>query len=532
MKEKKEKTRKTPFSDMSVSLKFIVLDFWLLLAVAMVFSAMLRAISAAQKEKYTQMERTVITASEQITDMAVDTAVAIAKNIYSNETIYTFLNKKYASSSEYYEAYYPLQQNTAMRIADTNVVNGCTIYTENPTVLTGGNLKKLDSAKNEYWYKCFKKLNKSTILCIDPDTASLVLVRKLDYVSLDTGESFLCMEINKKALVKNFENLGFDGDLYLMSGGTLIYSSSEDVSEADQIEITPEFDCITRNYYSADIEYYSKANKNGFRNFVLVNKILLITLAVVIIMVIATGYMMSHNIKRRIRTAENDFNKSGSTPSLVKGRNGKDEIGTLLDICCSMSERLKLKGSEYKMSSDSLMQKISDYDSLYATAMRLDAELTIINKFPDFNRHISDEYVTLGSEIEQLEQFADIKGAEINGNIFGSEKILIPAYSLLLIADDIFRTFSNVSINLHRRDDQAFISFLSDTAPKSSDTLKFHAIFEENGISDEYSFDRSSRINPYLRLKHCLGSSVDAEIKDKDSFKVTFRIKYQKEKVE
>lgn len=525
MKEKKKKLNIPLFSDLTVAIKFLLLDIMLLLAVVMVFTAMLRAISAAQKEKYTQMERTVITASEQITEMAVDSAVALAKNIYSNEMIYTFLNKRYASSSEYYEAYYPLQQNTAMRLADSNVVRGCTIYTENPTVLTGGNLKKLESAKNEYWYKCFQKLNKSTILCIDPETSSLTLARKLDYISLDTGESYLCMEISKSALIKNFENLGFDGDLYLMSGSTLIYSSSDE-SDADEIVITPEFDCITRNYYSADIEYYSRANKNGFRDLVLVNKLLLITLALVVIVVIVSGYLMSHNIKRRVRAAEDDFNRSGSTPSLVKGENGKDEIGTLLDICCSMSERIRLNGSEYKISSDSLMQKSSDYDSLYATAMRLDAELTIINKFPDFNRNISDEFVPLSSEIKQLEKFAELNNVEISGTIYEDENLRVPTYSLILIADDIFRTFSNISIMLHSQGREALVSFQSDTVPKSSDTLKLHAIFEENGISDEYTFDRNSRINPYLRFKHCLGDNADAEIKDKDNFHITLKIKY------
>ena len=533
MKEKKKRFSSPLFSDLPVAIKFLLLDILLLLAVIMVFTAMLRAISAAQKEKYTQMERTVITASEQITEMAVDSAVALAKNIYSNETIYTFLNKRYASSSEYYEAYYPLQQNTAMRLADSNVVRGCTIYTENPTVLTGGNLKKLDAAKNEYWYKCFQKLNKSTILCIDPDTASLTLARKLDYISLDTGESYLCMEINKSALIQNFENLGFDGDLYLMSGSTLIYSSNEEMSsaDADDIIITPEFDCITRNYYSADIEYYSRANKNGFRDLVLVNKLLLVTLGIVVLVVIAAGYLMSHSIKKRVRMAEDDFNRSGNTPSLVKGENGKDEIGTLLDICCSMSERLKLKGSEYKISSDTLMQKSSDYNSLYATAMRLDAELAVIKDHPEFNRNISDEYVPLASEIEQLEKFAELNDIGISGAINDCEKISVPAYSILLIADDIFRTFSGISIELNNQGQEALISFVSDIAPKSADTLKLHAIFEENGISDEYSFDRSSRINPYLRLKHCLGENADAEIKDRDSLRITFKIKYQKEKV-
>ena len=31
-----------------------------------------------------------------------------------------------------------------------------------------------------------------------------------------------------------------------------------------------------------------------------------------------------------------------------KGKNGKDEIGMLMDICCDMSEKLQLSGTEFK----------------------------------------------------------------------------------------------------------------------------------------------------------------------------------------
>lgn len=527
MKEKKKK-KKTLFSDMPVALKFFIIGLMCLLAVTMVFVAMLRSLFTAQEEKDRLVENTVITASEQIMDMAVDSAVAIAKNIYSNETIYTFLNTRYASSSEYYEAYYSLQQNTAMRIADTNVVKGCTIYTENPTVLTGGNMKQLDSAKNEYWYKCSEKLNKSTVLCVDPDKLTLILVRKLDYISLDTGKGYLCLELNKNALVENYRSLGFDGDLYLMSGGALIYGSSE-ISDAEDVLITTDFDCITKNYYSADIEYYVRANKKGFKDFILVNKFILAVLFILIIAIVAVGVLMCRSIRRRIRAAEEDFNKTGSTSSLSKESNGKDEIGTLLDICCSMSERLVLKGSEYQLSSDILQQKSSDYDSLFSTAMRLDAELALMNSHPELGHDMSEENIPLSKEIGILEKLADKEEVFISGNTGGAGNALVPAYSIVLIADDIIKTYRASSIELSCDNDTALISFYSDTVPKSSETLRLHAIFEEDSVSNDYAFDRNNRYNPYLRFRHCLGADGDAEISEKEKLTITLKIRYKKE---
>ena len=124
-------------SNLSVTLKFVFVELFLLFAVLTITFAMVRTISLTQKRKYSQMEKTAVTASEHIMNMSIESAVSIAKNIYTNEAIYEFLNREYSSSSDYYSVYYPIQQNSAMNIADTNIVNTCIIYTENPTVLPG-----------------------------------------------------------------------------------------------------------------------------------------------------------------------------------------------------------------------------------------------------------------------------------------------------------------------------------------------------------------------------------------------------------
>ena len=74
-------------------------------------------------------------------------------------------------------------------------------------------------------------------------------------------------------------------------------------------------------------------------------------------------------------------------------------------------------------------------------------------------------------------------------------------------------------------EDTAVISFESSDVPSKDDILKLSAIFEDNDISDEYSFDRNYRFNPYLRLKHCLGDRVEFEIPFRDRFRLVFTIK-------
>ena len=100
-----------------------------------------------------------------------------------------------------------------------------------------------------------------------------------------------------------------------------------------------------------------------------------------------------------------------------------------------------------------------------------------------------------------------------------------PAYSFALIAADVFKHYEDVSSNITVIEDTAVISFESSDVPSKDDILKLSAIFEDNDISDEYSFDRNYRFNPYLRLKHCLGDRVEFEIPFRDRFRLVFTIK-------
>ena len=514
-----------------MELKFVLIDTFLVLSIFIVWFAILRTVSSTQKKKYKQMEHTVVTASEQIMNMSVESAVSIAKNIYTNEAIYNFLNKRYSSSSEYYEAYYPLQQNTAMNIADTNIVKCCNIYTDNPTILSGGSIYKLETAADSYWYECFRKMNKATVLCIDPDTNNIILVRKLDYMNLDTGESYLTLELNGSVLNQFADNLEFDGELYIMSGGELLYSSDKSDETVDDVSITPAFECITRNYYTLDIAFYSCAARKGIKDFVIGNKAMLVCLAAVILLVVLMGHVVAFGINNRIKPILSAYGDSGGIGDVTEGNCGKDEIGKLIDVCCGMSKRLMEKGSEFEMSSDSLMRKSSDYESLFTAAMRMNAELLVREEIPEALIGTADEYITLSAEAGLLGKTADKYGAvySITGEPCSEP---IPAYSLVLIAADAFSSFGATACTVKCDGTKTVVTFEGDKPLKSAAALRLRAIFEGEGISEEYSFERVNRYNPYLRLKHCLGKKADAEVSGKNSMKLVITIDLKKEKGE
>ena len=527
-----KRKRTAPISGWSVRLKFAFLDFLLLIAVVTSGFAMVNTISRVSSEKYDQIEKTVLSATEQMTTVGIESAVSTAKNIYTNPPLYDFLNKKYSAPAEYYEAYYPLLQNTALNTADTNVVKKCIIYTENPTVLAGGNIDTIDSAKDEEWYKTIKKYNKPTILNIDHKDGTITLVRKLDYIALDTGESYLYLKLSKDFIYDFAKGLDFEGQFYIMSGNDLIYSSDKDVKSVSDINITPDFECLTRNFYTVDIEFYSCADKSGIFDIVLDNKFLLPCLVAILVLFNIAVIVICHGIIRRIRPVLTEFRQEGSIPSIQKGSNGKDEIGMLLDVCAEMSERLTQQGSDYIENNASLMKKSSDYNSLFTTAMRLDAEISVLNKLPFLITESLDDNITLAEEALLLERVAEKSRSEFRNSGIEHENIMIPALSFVLIAEDIIKNYSDILIDIKASAKEAVVTFESGSVLNPTDKLKLNAIFEDEDISSEYSFDKSYRYNPYLRIKHCLGSSVDITMNDKNNMRITFIIRYDKEKGE
>jgi hypothetical protein len=109
---------------------------------------------------------------------------------------------------------------------------------------------------------------------------------------------------------------------------------------------------------------------------------------------------------------------------------------------------------------------------------------------------------------------------------------MIPALSFVLIAEDIIKNYSDILIDIKASAKEAVVTFESGSVLNPTDKLKLNAIFEDEDISSEYSFDKSYRYNPYLRIKHCLGSSVDITMNDKNNMRITFIIRYDKEKGE
>lgn len=513
---KKIKLRNSVISDLTLKTKMSIISVLAVISSCVAVIAMLRGIYISQEQKHSDMQKTIVTASEQLMEMTIESGVNIAKSIYINENIYSFLNTEYGSSSEYYDAFYNLKHNNPMSIADTNIINKYIVYTENPTILTGGNISSFTPVLNADWYQEYRKLDKPMILYIDSKTGVVSIIRRLDFQNLKTGESCLKLDLNMKLLSDYCDSLDFNGELYIINGGSLIYSNVPDI-DIENTGINPDFECYIKNYYTADIEYYAYENRTSAITFVRENLVFIIVFIAVLLIMIISGQVFTANIKKRLQRSANELMKENK--HYDNSGNGTDEIGEFIDICTKVAEKLAARNSDYRRTNEEFQQTNSRYSELFATAMRLDAELAVYEKYPSVCRKYSG-YITFEEEISNI--------CHVTRNITfsGKNDIKVPAYALMMIAEDLLD--KSLSVSIIQNENNATITFSRDTVHEPAKILKIYAIFEDSDITDEYSFTQSNPCNAYMRLVHCFGNRVSVKINNRNNFTLCITINSEK----
>lgn len=510
-------------SDVKLRTKIRIINIISVVAALVMAAALIISMFAVSSRNEKSMEKTAISVADELLKMELDNAVSIARNIYADSTMYDFFDTEYTSSSKYYEAYYQFQNNNPLTKAELNTIKSYTVYTENPTILTGGIIDTIDSIKRSEWFQKYKKYDKSMLVYCDPETGIISLVRKMDFNRMTHGDCYLKIDINTELLKKACDSLDFDGGIHIFSGGTMIYSNSSE--ELSEISIDQGYECLTRNYYSADFEYYANVEGYSICSILMDNLPYFIVFLLLVLSVLVLGQLFAHDIAKRTDKCREMFEHEGNLSALAKGDIGADEIGQMADICAELSERLTLRSSEYQQKNEDIRAKDHDYNDLFGTAMRLDAELNVRELFPSLVKESYSEMVPLSAEAEMVRRVGE---AHPKAKVFVSEdtnnKKAVPAYCLMLIANNLLGYEGNPSLNLECTGNRVILRYDNDVKPASKRILKLNAIFEDADISQEYSFNHRNVYNPYLRLKHFFGNNAEIEIDAKTGFKLVLTI--------
>ncbi len=531
IKKYKKKNKGNLISNIKINTKLILIFLIFILSLSFVFIIMIRDLSKSDEKYKKEMEETTISAVEQYINTSIDNVVSIANTLYTNSTLYEFLNKNYDTSTEYYDAFYQIKKNNSLSVAESQNITKYTIYTENKTILSGGNFNSSLNSSEE-WYNYFVKANKPMIIYCDQQENKMSLIRKLDFYTLNSGNCYLKIDINLNLMHDYFNNINFNGKLLIMNGGFIIYSNLDDNS-MENLKITTEYNCYTKNYYTADIEYYSCANKTTFSDTVSDNIAIIIPFLIAIVISLILSYLIVHNIVARINKLNTMLLFNSKTNFSTKENFGNDEIGELYKKCCILNDRMEQKKKDYYACNNLLNKRNKETETILLQALHLDVYMKYQNtnvikstKFDIQTPHPLKNELNILKEMINSSNYNCEFNLPNDNEISDSFNILPLSVSFViinLINDCTDETMHKISMDCVEDDKNKIIN-ISGTQPiESRKLLKLQAIFENKSSRDIYSFQSNYEYNIYIRIKEFYKSSISFFVKSNDEgFKLTF----------
>ena len=180
--------------NLSIKKKFIQLYiFCVLLPLIITDSVVLYIVDSMESQRqYHEMANVANAVSYNISAL-VENAGEIAKSMYTNRRVNSFLEKQYESNSDYYAEYQNFfQDSTLENVLGMNQIV-FTMYTDNPTVVKGGKIDNISNLKKTVAYKAWRERgdNEGLFFVYENDGYAnshhrkMVLLQNLDFFSKD-----------------------------------------------------------------------------------------------------------------------------------------------------------------------------------------------------------------------------------------------------------------------------------------------------------------------------------------------------------
>lgn len=352
-------------NDIPIRLKFIsVYMILILMPMIIVYVIFFTKISDEIKYKENNVIEQSLDRVEADIIYLVTGCLGIARDIAIDHKINEMLDVSYESSVDYYNYYYDdLKDQIQMYASAYNNTIRASIYTDNPTIISGGNVYSIGNAiKDSHWFSTFQKngLYESVIAWVEPHNIikeryinRISVIREMKefgqygqykkYVRIDVQESKL-NNLLKAEYYMDFIIVNEDGNIIT---STLDEESLEDgryktfdalgYEEENVIKtrvIEPKEDqrwqLIAIVPKSALIDQISNY---GFLTILL----FIISIALSMLMI----YIFSNSYNMRIKLLHNHMEKvENSQFETINQEVGKDEIGYLIVAFNKMTKRI------------------------------------------------------------------------------------------------------------------------------------------------------------------------------------------------
>ena len=273
----------------------------------------------------------------------VDNAGEIAKSIYTNKSVNSFLEKEYDSSSEYYGAYRDFFQNTILEnVLGMNQIT-FTMYTDNDTVIRGGKIDNMTSLKKTKAYEDWLERGENEGLFFTYERSGyansyqrrIVLLQNLDFFK-SGHEQMLKIEFDYNNMMRMLRKMKFDNEVFVCEGDNILLSNGSfggAGKDFEQITVKQK-----QGYkhsvmiHGADLDIYVLKSNSSIGNAIM-DFLPELALLVLINVILPMGMviLLNQSFTKRISGLSKVFQSVNSEHLVMMAHeNGKDEIGSMI----------------------------------------------------------------------------------------------------------------------------------------------------------------------------------------------------------
>ncbi len=501
---------------------------------------------------------------------SLENAAYLTVDIYASNSIYKFLDTQYQSSSEFLQEYNKVFDNYVFYASSKYLISDMTLYSDNPTMLSGGRYYRTDTIRSEEWYRKFLQSKDDLFVYpyynesidINQKNRKISVIRKLNYVEMSKIEKIVKLDLNYNKMDAAIKSSAFNTTVYVCHKDKIIFSN--DVNDRGMkanfydISKIPMKDIQIHKYSSAygfDFDIYLKGYKSNYMSLLKDNLLLIAVLFLADALIPAIMLsLFSNSISKRILLLGKYMNKmKGEELELIPESEGKDEIRELLDNYNLMAVRMKnLIESEYKSKLEQqelyLARQQAELLALYSqinphfmfnilesirmhsvikreleTSRMIESLAALMRKSAEWGADL----ITLEQELKFVQDYLNLQkyryGDDFQYKIRSSEECssyMIPSLVLVTFVENSCIHGLNreghtgtIFVSVYREDDFLYIE-IEDTGVgmEEEQAVKLEDKLNEANISDLQKASSLGMLNACVRLKKFCDSRTSIKI--------------------
>ena len=330
--------------NISIKKKFMQLYIFCVLVPLIITDSVVLYIAGSMESQRQahEMANIASTVSYNISTL-VENAGEIAKSMYTNKRVDSFLAKQYESTSDYYAEYQKFfQDSTLENVLGMNQIL-FTMYTDNPTVIKGGKIGNMSNLKKTAVYEAWKNRGENEGLFFVYESKGyansyrrkVILLQNLDFFSKDQ-EKMLKIEFDYNSMMRMLRKMNYDHEILICQGDEIVLSNGSFSG------VGKNFDRITVQQkmgykqsfvlHGAQLDIYVLKREHGIWERI-ARALPLLGFLVIINVVLPMEFvlLLNHSFTKRIRGLSKVFQSvNGEHLVQMAHEEGRDEIGNMI----------------------------------------------------------------------------------------------------------------------------------------------------------------------------------------------------------